>query len=170
MSYELEPSSEVRALPAGRALAVSNESSMAREPLLRDERSRSSRRVTRALIAVVAALAVAWIGYETFFAPKDDRLAWTPPAGLTREETPHWLQTLCADDSRELCAAAERARNASDCEAMRAALRSLEAVDRKLSARGATSSRQHWVLVELYGQGHELCEFQPARRPGQDAK
>jgi hypothetical protein len=114
-------------------------------------------------------LVLAWIGYEIYFAPKDQR-AWTPPSGLTRAETPPWLQTLCADGTPELCTAADRARTASDCESMRSALGALQAVERKLVARGALSSRQHWVLVELYGQGHELCEFQPAGARGSETK
>jgi hypothetical protein len=114
-------------------------------------------------------LVLAWIGYEIYFAPKD-QLAWTPPSGLKRADTPQWLQTLCADGTRELCSAADRARTASDCESMRAALGSLQAVEHKLVARRALSSRQHWVLVELYGQGRELCEFEPARPRGQDTE
>jgi hypothetical protein len=141
-----------------------------REPLLHDEDSLRSRYVARALIASVVALALAWIGYETFVAPNDERVAWTPPAGLPPDETPNWLQTLCADRTPELCTAADRARVASDCEAMRAALSSLQAVERKLSARGAVTSRQHWVLIELYGQGHELCEFEPIGGAAQNPK
>jgi hypothetical protein len=141
-----------------------------REPLLHDDGSARSRYLARALLASFAALALAWIGYETFLAPDHARLAWTPPAGLPPEETPHWLQALCADRTPELCAAADRARTAGDCETMRAALSSLQTVERKLSARGVVTSQQHWVLIELYGQGHELCEFEPARRAGQTPK
>jgi hypothetical protein len=28
------------------------------------------------------------------------------------------------------------------------------------------SAQQHWVLVELYEQGHELCQFQRTAQPG----
>jgi hypothetical protein len=120
----------------------------------------------RASIAIGVALVLALLGYEAFVAPEDEGRAWTPPAGLSVAETPVWLQTLCIDRTRELCAAADRARTASDCDGMRAALHALEAVDRKLAARGEVSARQHWVLVELYGQGHELCQFERAGQTG----
>jgi len=141
-----------------------------RDSLLHEQAPARSRYLARALIAVVALLTLAWIGYETFVAPSDQRLAWTPPAGLSAAETPHWLQTLCADRTPELCAAGDHARTASDCDTQRAALRALQAVERKLAARGALTSRQHWVLVELYGQGNELCEFEPAAPAGDRTK
>ena len=164
MSSEPEPRSEIRPLPpvepvpAPAVVAPPG----ARAPFLGEEGSRRSPLLVRSLIAIGVVLVLGLIGYEAFLAPKDDRLAWTPPAGLTAEETPPWLQTLCAARTRELCAAADRARTASDCESMRAALRALEALDRKLAARGGVSAQQHWVLVELYGQGHELCQFERA--------
>ncbi len=141
-----------------------------RDSFLHEEGAARSRYLARSLIAVVALLVLAWISYETFVAPSDQQNAWTPPAGLPAAETPHWLQTLCADRTPELCAAGDRARTASDCETQRAALRALQTVERKLAARGALTSRQHWVLVELYGQGNELCEFEPAAPAGDGTK
>jgi hypothetical protein len=161
MSHEGEAASEIRPVPAA--------SFTAREPFLRDERSRRSRYLTRGLIAAALALVLSLVAYETYLAPSDASLVWTPPRGLPRDETPDWLRTLCLDRTPELCAAADKARTAADCEAMRAALGSLEAVDRKLSARGAVSAQQHWVLVELYGQGYDLCQFQRAK-PGAPKK
>ena len=129
------------------------------DALSEDEGPPRSRYLVRVLSALLVALGLAVLGYETFVAPKDDAGAFTPPAGLTAEETPPWLQALCAKRTPELCAAADRARNPSDCASLNATLRALEAVERKLSARGAVTQRQHWVLTELYGQGHQLCQF-----------
>lgn len=166
MSSEPEPGSEVRPAPAPPQLDTTRGGSST--PLLIDDGARS---LTRVLVATVLALVLGLIAYETFMAPpKDDRLVWTPPAGLSAADTPEWLQALCADRTRELCRAADRARTAADCDAMRAALRSLDAVDRTLSARGQVSAQQHWVLVELYGQGHELCQFERAGQPTRAAR
>lgn len=170
MPSDSEPRTQIRPLPEPASLAEGAAAFVARAPLLQDDGGGRARYVTRVVIAAVAVLLLALIGYETFIAPDDEGLAWRPPAGLTAEQTPQWLQALCLERTPELCAAADRARTASDCEAMRAALRQLEAVDRKLSARGSVSAQQHWVLVELYGQGHELCQFESAARPGSAAE
>lgn len=166
MPSEPESPDEFRPLPEARSTEASAAAFVPREPLFQDQGSRRSSNLVRVLIAVVAAPLIAAAGYAALVAPQDDERAWTPPSGLSADQTPHWLQTLCADRTPELCAAAERARNTADCDAMRAALRSLEAVERKLSARGAVSSKQRWVLIDLYGQGHELCQFERAQPPG----
>jgi hypothetical protein len=166
---DAEPS-EVRPLSRSESEAVAAARAVPGAPLFEEPLSRRSRYLSRVLIAIAAVGLLAFLGYQKLAPPADDGGAWTPPSGLSAEETPHWLQTLCADRTPELCAAADRARSPSDCEAMREALRALESVERELSARGALSAKQRWVLIELYGQGHELCEFertQPRRDPAQ---
>lgn len=167
MPSEGEPETEIRRRSVSDVLDAS--APPLGPPLLYDEGTRRSRYVVRGLSAAVVAFLVGVIGYESFFAPKDDDQAWTPPPGLSAKDTPSWLQTLCSNRTPELCAAASRAQNPDDCPSLRAALHAVEAVERKLSARGVVSQKQHWVLVELYGQGHELCEFVHGPQPG-DAK
>jgi len=130
-------------------------------PLFGHDAPRRSRRVTTLVITITAIAALGVLGYQAFRTPARDASRWTPPAGLSAEQTPDWLRTLCADQTPELCAAAERARTATECEAMRAALQALQATQRKLSARDQLSSRQYFVLLELYAQGGELCQFKP---------
>jgi hypothetical protein len=162
-----EPRSQIRPLPpVDEVVAPAIALPPGAADVLGAEASHRPSYLVRTSIAIAVALVLALLGYEAFVAPADDGSAWKPPAGLSAGETPVWLQTLCIDRTRELCTAADRARTASDCDAMRAALSKLEAVDRKLAARGDVSARQHWVLVELYGQGHELCEFERAGQPG----
>jgi hypothetical protein len=128
-------------------------------PLLGDAVPQRPPYVFRVLGALVLLLVLGAIGFELFAATDDDGVAWTPPAGLSAADTPPWLQILCADRTPELCALADRARNPSDCDALRATLRQLEGLERTLTARGTLSSKQRWVLIELYGQGHTLCQF-----------
>src|SRR5262245_11692790 len=124
-------------------------------PLFAGERpTRSALMLRRVFVAAVAA-ALGLMAYE-WLAGKGDHQAWTPPAGLDRAATPDWLQVLCAARTRELCAAADHARRAEDCVPMRAALNRLFVLEKQLTARGVLTPRQHWVLVELYDQGHDL--------------
>lgn len=162
MAFEPDSRSEVRKVASqapGEAAAPPSS-----EPLFDPESSKRARLVPRALVSVLALLLIAAIGYAVLATPADEAAAWTPPPNLTRDETPHWLQTLCADRTPALCAAADRARAATECDAMRAALRALEGVERELVKRGTLSSQQRWVLIELYGQGHELCQFERGGR------
>jgi hypothetical protein len=164
MSAPPEPRGEVRPLPPDAGAGPAGAATFGAREAWGGEKARRPSFVLVS-IAIGVVLVLALIGYEAFVAP-DDELAWTPPAGLAADETPPWLQTLCSNRTPELCAAADRARTASDCDAMRAALHRLDALDRKLAARGGMTARQHWVLVELYGQGHELCQFERAAGQG----
>ena len=116
--------------------------------------------VTRVVLLGAVAAALGLMGYEWLAGKGADLQAWTPPAGLTRADTPDWLQVLCADRTPELCAAADTARRAEDCVPMRAALDRLFKLEKQLTTRGVLAPRQHWVLVELYDQGRDLCQFE----------
>lgn len=83
--------------------------------------------------------------------------AWTPPAGLSREDTPDWLRTLCSDRTPDLCAAADRARTATECPAIRAAIKAMNGVQNQLAEQGRLSAGQRYILIELYGQAEQIC-------------
>jgi len=166
MVFDGEARTEIRRRPARGASGGAAFSFGLDEPVPGDPSARRSRILLRAVKGVLAALVVALLGYEVLAAPKDDVGAWTPPAGVTAAETPAWLQALCADRTRELCETANRARNPDDCPTLRATLHALEALERKLAARGAMSAKQRFVLTELYGQGHQLCQFERGTGPG----
>ena len=166
MPSEAEPGSEIRRRSVSDVLDASADTLGAvGPPILYDEGTKRSRYVVRALTAAVVAFLLAVIGYEAFYAPEPDDGAWTPPKGVSAKDTPSWLQTLCSKRTPELCAAANRAQNPDGCPSLLAALHALEAVEHKLEAQGRVSQKQHWVLVELYGQGHELCQFVHGPQP-----
>jgi hypothetical protein len=159
MQADTEPDTEIRRRSPAPVLDAAPPSFGLGDALLSDPSAGRSRTLMRGLSAVVAILVLALVGYETFVAPEEVDVAWAPPAGLSAEDTPPWLRTLCAERTPELCALADRARSPDDCAALRSTLGELEVLERKLSARGALSTRQRWVLTELYGQGHQLCQY-----------
>ena len=159
MEPEADPSTEIRRRPLTGVPDVTGPTFGVGAALLQDEGNPRFRYLVRGLVALVVASLLGLLAYEAFFAPKDDPDAWVPPPGMSVKDTPPWLQALCAKRTPELCTLANRAQNPSDCAELRATLRSLEALERKLKARGAISPRQHFVLTELYGQGHQLCQF-----------
>ncbi len=111
-----------------------------------------------ATLLVVSAAAIAVLVYSADDAPPtSDAGEWSPPAGLGREDTPEWLRTLCADRTPELCAAADRARTATECPGIRAAIKALNGVQNRIAEEGRLSAGQRYVLIDLYGQAEELC-------------
>lgn len=160
MQFDGDANTEIRRKSGELTTAAKPSSPAGREPLWQSTGSRRSP-LARGLIGGGVLLLAGLIAYA-LLVPGEDPNAWQPPAGLSAADTPAWLQTLCAKNTRELCALADRARNPSDCENLRQTLGALQALEHKLVARKGISQRQQWVLLELYGQGRELCEFEPA--------
>ena len=64
---------------------------------------------------------------------------------------------MCSDRTPDLCAAADRARTATECPAIRAAIKAMNGVQNQLAEQGRLSAGQRYILIELYGQAEQIC-------------